>query len=501
MEDVKHECGIGAVYLKNISEAKTSVPHNLINLAFEMQSRGQRSTGISVYNPHGKSILNHHKGLGLVKEVFHFDQTEKYKKILESCSGVAGITHTRYSTSGNDIDAIDETQPFERRHAKLSKRFSIVFNGNLANYPEEKEWFLKHGYWLNTDVDTEVLMDLIAKNIKEIENESFTQEDIIKEVITRTVKNLDGAYNVILMFGDGSLVIFRDAQGFHPLVYGENEEMYAFASESSALERIGIKNFKDVEPGELIIINPKGISKSRILPMQKKHCHFEYVYFSRSKSIIDGVYIRELRAKLGKELARVETLKNEIDKQGFLVVPAPWTAVPAAHAYAEELKLDFRIAIEKKEVFRGFINNKTTRERIMNSIYDVHRYDVKERKVILIDDSLVRGETSKILVQEILSAGAKEVHLRLTEPMIKFPCFYGIDYPTLSELAVNKFNRDLQKLSAWLGVKTLSFQTIEGLAKAIGKPSEELCLACLNGNYPTPFGKKRYDEEVSKNQR
>ena len=193
----KHECGIGAVYLKDNSSSKIEVPFYLVNLGFAMQARGQRSAGITSYNPFGQKILNSHKGVGLVKDVFRMDHVLENKEILEKCKGVAGIVHTRYSTSGNDNQALDETQPFERRHARRTKRFAIAFNGNLANHQQLRDELLKTGHWMDLDVDTEVLMNLFAISIKE--ELLINEHPDWAEVVKRCVNLLDGAFNIVIL--------------------------------------------------------------------------------------------------------------------------------------------------------------------------------------------------------------------------------------------------------------------------------------------------------------
>lgn len=498
--DVHHECGIGAVYLKNFLESSAEVPNFLIQMGLAMQARGQKSAGISVLNPRGFRLLSTYKDTGLVKEVFHLDDPYFYRQILKRYRGNAGSVHTRYSTSGKARGASqnrDEVQPFERRHGKKGKRFSLVFNGNLANYNFLRNKLSLMDYRLDTYVDTEVLMHLIATNIRKLEGTVGENNPIdLFKVAECIAKEADGAYNFIVLFGDGNLLAFRDRLGFHPLVFGENEKIFAVASESSALERIGISkpNFRDFMPGEAMIIKDGRYYKRNVLEPKPRHCHFEYVYFARSQSEIDGVYVRKARFNLGRELAKNEPLKNKLDSS-YLVVPAPWTAVPAAQEFARELNLELRLAVEKAEIVRGFINKEYVRRRIIEEGYIVHR-DVEGRKVFIIDDSMVRGETLKQLLSNIREKGATEVHARLTEPPIKYPCFYGIDFPTMEELAVNKFKGDLNALVKWIEADSIHFQNIEGLVRGIGIPRENLCMACLTGEYPTPCGQRRYNNMI-----
>jgi amidophosphoribosyltransferase len=421
------------------------------------------------------------------------------KRIIESCTGIAGIAHTRYSTSGKQddiIEALAEVQPFERPHARLWKRFALAFNGNLANYEELKDEMTKgNEYNLSTSVDTELLVNLLALNLKNQSHENDKKPnlfDVVKSVMSR----LDGAYNVVSIFADGDLVAFRDPLGIRPMVWGENEEMYAIASETVALDNIGIRNYQDVLPGECIIINEQGVKRERLLQTASRACQFEYVYFARSNSVIDGTSVYTTRERLGLELAKIEPLKNKLDNS-YLVVPAPWTGITASEIFAENLKIRHRVSVTKSDAVRGFINEKSERARIMRSTYNINRQPVSGKKVILIDDSIVRGETSRILIAALREAGATEVHLRLTEPPIKYPCFYGVDFPTSKELIANRATKEFEgSIAKEIGADSVVFQTLEGLKRALGRI--DLCTACLTGEYPTSCGQKRFKEQLEK---
>jgi amidophosphoribosyltransferase len=505
MLNLYEECGVAAYYLKNPSVDSIDVPISLINLGSALQHRGQKSCGATFYNPFRQRIISTHKDLGLVSKVFCLDNLKAHKSLVEKYKSIAGIFHTRYCTSGQgnktDESAKDEVQPFERRHGRLWKRFALAFNGNFSNYRElRKNLEQEHDYHFDTSVDTEVLMHLMALELVASSNHDgikTSKPDLFK-VTENVMKNLDGAYNVVSLFADGKLLVFRDPHGFRPLVWGENKKAYAIASESRALERIGIKNFQDVNPGEAIIFNGNTLEKRIISQGKKSFCHFEGIYFEKANSKNDGIQVKMVRENSGRRLAREEPLKDQFNYSNSIVAPAPWAAIPAAETYAEERGLRLRLAIEKDETLRGFINGADDRIDIMNRIYVVHSGDVYGKKVIIVDDSLVRGETSKLLIQRVRQAGAIEVHLRLTEPPIGFPCFYGIDIPTRKELIVNKFENDLEKnIAQEIGADSVYFQTIEGLVDSFGLPKENLCLACLDKNYPTPFGKKRLEEAMN----
>src|SRR3989339_72167 len=495
-DEIGEECGVGAIYLKDQSKSCLETPFNLVHLASKMQHRGQRSAGINVYNPYGNSPLVSHKDIGLVAEVFRMRNKEEFEEILKRCQGTAGITHTRYSTSGKrrDYEAMrNEVQPFERRHGRLSKRFSLAFNGNLTNYEELFDELKATGYWMDTKVDTEVLMHYMALYTKKLsEGLEHGKSPDKFEMVRKIMEKFDGAYNVLSMFADGELIAFRDPRGFHPLSIGENDKMYAIASETSALESVGINNFSTILPGEAIRINKNGIERKRLVSgISSCLCQLEPVYFMRADSELDGVEVRAMRRALGVRLAEDEPLKGKLD-DSYIVVPAPKAAIPGGEGFADKLGLRFSLAIDKAEDLRGFINDEEERKDIMSTVYIVYRNAVKGKKVIVVDDSTVRGETSRQLVSYLRKKGAVEVHLRLTEPPIKHPCWYGIDYPTRKELIANISKDNLEaEIAKAIGADSVHFQTIDGLVEALGIPRDNLCLACLTGKYPTHCGQKK----------
>lgn len=513
MEDgIGEECGVCGVYMKSFTSVDEGsllkTPSLAVRMVSALQHRGQRSAGICSYNPllseesKRRKIMVVHKDVGLVEEVFKIKNFQEHKNILKRCRGRAVIGHTRYSTSGRDRDnyfaAFDEAQPFERRHQRKWKRFAIAFNGNIVNSPELRNDLERKNYVFETEVDTEVLMALLAREINgKVKGDDLGYKPSLFDVFSNFVKPLDGCYNMVALFGDGDLVALRDPHGFRPFSYGESDEFYGVASESFALKKAGFGNVRDIKPGEMVLINSQGVESKKICSTKRAFCHFEDVYFSKADSVTNGKNVRGIRQNLGRELAKTEPLRGKLDKD-FIVVPAPRTAIAAAESFSRELGLELIIAIEKDDSYRGFINGKGERNRIMNSIYTVHG-DVRDRKVIVIDDSLVRGETFMILAKLLKEARAKEVHGRFTEPKIINPCFYGIDYPSSDELLAARFSRGddsamscEEKISKYAGVDSVHFQSLDGLVRALGMPKNELCLACLNGEYPTEFGRKRF---------
>lgn len=504
MGEIKEECGVFGIYLKNrVATNKPLIPKYLYLGLSALQHRGQLSAGLVSWDPtHGpyRKILNARKDGGKVDDLFNVKNEEVNKNLIDYLRGYAGMGHVRYCTSGSTKkyqDVINGTQPFQRRHARLCKRFALGFNGTIANVSDLRKNLRKEGYYLDTQTDTEVLMHLISKYVKnsmrETKSGKLSKPDLF-EVQEELMNQLDGSYSLLELFADGNMVATRDPWGFKPFVWGETSEFFAVASESTALKKLDIENFYDVKPGSSILFNQQGVDEKILVDIGKTaYCHFEEVYFSKTISVNNGVLVNGVRKNLGRNLAKNESLRDRINsfKKDFVVVPVPKTAIPAAKAYADELGLNFEMAIEKLKGDRGFINKASVRERIMSTEYEIIADEIKGKKVIVVDDSVVRGETSKKIMHQLRNAGAKEIHFRSTEPPIKYPCFYGIDFATRKELVANKYSDNFEeKFAEFLGVESVGFQTLEGLVDAMGFDKDQLCLACLNGDYPTEAGKK-----------
>lgn len=494
---VKEECGVAAVYLKKNSRffGEERVSNFLYNILLQLQHRGQTSSGVAVFSPSSRKRLKSSKEAGKVSNLFKTENVSSFKNFLDINKGVSGIGHVRYATS-NVSDALEiieeEAQPFLRRHGRPWKKFAIAFNGHLTNYDKlKKELVDERGYLLDTDVDTEVLIHLIALELKNYEN----KPDLI-EVFRKVLLKLDGSFSFVFVNALGDVVVCRDRFGFRPLVIGENRDLIAISSESNAFSKIGIEEFRSVEPGEIIFIDGISGSMSCFCDLDNKkmhrHCHFEYVYFSDASSINDGLSVDDVRTNLGREIAKKEKLRGRFGEGGWVVVPVPSTAIPAAMAYSEATGVPISLALVKSDVGRGFINSSMQRNNVMNSKYNVISNRIKGKKVILFDDSIVRGETSARIVSLLREKGkASEVHLRVTEMPIRYPCCYGVDFHTIDELVVGGFRGRVDEaekfVSKRIGVESMGYLDFEGLKNALG--GEEFCFACLNGDYPTESGK------------
>ncbi|MBW2989388.1 amidophosphoribosyltransferase [Candidatus Woesearchaeota archaeon] len=488
--EIKEECGIAAVSLKKESKALFYLYRLLLNL----QNRGQLSAGITTFSQKRPQLLNTYRNIGTVNEVFRTSNMQRSMELFRKFAGNKGIGHVRYATSG--INEKSYAQPFERKHGRMWKWFSFSFNGNLVNLNELRRSLIeKTEYHFTLNNDTEIIMHYLARELK-----GHKKPDI-SNVFSSLSRKFDGAYNINFINAYGDLAVCRDPLGFRPLCYAVRDGNLFAASESNALTNIGLHNFRHLEPGKLISSEDGNIRIERFSrPKRKAHCMFEWVYFSNVGSVLDGRSVYVARTKLGKELAKLE--KENISKD-HIVVPVPDTAKAAGDAYAYELGIpSMEGLIRNRFVGRTFIEGEKRKDRVANK-YTVVKEILKGKKVLLVDDSLVRGTTSRQIVRYLKHIGrAKEVHVRVTCPPIKAPCFYGIDMSTVKELLLPQYEKELdpektsekvlRKISRDLEADSLIYQDIPGLVKSIGLPKKDLCMGCLTGKYPTPCGRATY---------
>jgi amidophosphoribosyltransferase len=501
-----HEaCGVAAVYLKkDLSHyPKGGALFFLQKMLLQLQHRGQLSAGVTIYNDKKPDLLKTHKGNGLVNEVFCLSDTEKVARLFNDYAGTIGIGHTRYATSGSDACA--DAQPFERVHARMWKWFSFAFNGNVTNAPEIRAELKEKGYHFKTHADTEALMHLIAHQLGGDAPNSL--ENAFADLST----NVDGAYNLAFLNARGELCVIRDSFGFKPMCYIDTEEFFLAASESVALFPFVQSGIQDLKPGEMVRVYQNKLVHSRFSPSTHpvSHCMFEWVYFASPGSTMQGTSVYEARYRLGEELAKAETLL--VNPSEYVVVNVPDTSKPAGDAYAYTLGLPSKEGLlRNRYVGRTFIEGGKWQDKVKEK-FTINPHVMQGKKVILIEDSIVRGSTLRALALKIKEEGkALEVHARISCPPIFNPCFYGIDMTTFSELTAARHGPPLgereksgtidaleKTLSKELHVDSLRYQTIEGLIRALRVPSTNLCMACLNGKYPTPFGKTLVKEAWS----
>ncbi len=447
-------CGIFGVY--NYPEAA-----NLTYLGLHaLQHRGQESAGIVSFD--GKKYYSHIQ-MGHVVDIFT-------REIIEKLKGHIAIGHVRYSTTGSSL--LQNAQPFMVNYFKGT--LAIAHNGNLVNYEILREKLEKEGSIFQSTMDTEVIVHLIAKSHSE------NIIDRIKEALYQ----VKGAYS-ILFLTEGKLIAARDNYGFRPLVLGKIKDGYVFSSETCAFDLIEAEYIREVEPGEMIIIDTNGIKSERIPgeKTKKSYCVFEHIYFARPDSIVFGKNVYELRKTLGKILAQEHPVEAD------LVVPVPDSGIPAAIGYSEETKIPFELGLIRNHyVGRTFIEPKQSIRHFgvkikLNALKDV----LKGKKIVLIDDSIVRGTTSRKIVKMLRNAGAKEIHMRISSPTTNFPCFYGIDTPTRRELIASSHTVD--EIRRYITADSLAYLSLEGLKKGVGEDFNDYCYACFDGNYPVKFPK------------
>ena len=482
-----------AVFGVTSNDIGFSVSKLLYQGLIAQQHRGQESTGISVKKTGGRIFT--YKKKGLVSKVLN-------KKVLSEFLGNVGIGHNRYATTGiADYESPEYIQPYHYRSNELE--FSLAFNGTIPIYEDIKKKLNGMGRVFVTNTDTEVVAQLIASI-------AFGTEDWA-EVLKISSKFLEGAYSLVLLSPEGDIYAIRDPKGFKPLCIGElktdKRNLYFIASESCAIDAVGGKLLRDIEPGEIVhLSHQKDIHSEMIIKSNKTAlCQFEFVYFARPDSIIDRVSVAEARLNLGINLAKNDPiLKEQKIKENAIVVPVPDSGRSAAVGYAKESKLPYIEGLMKNRyVWRTFImpgqkKRKAAVKEKLNPIKSV----IDGKDIILIDDSIVRGTTTKQIVALIRAAGAKSVNVRISCPPVVNACYMGIDFPTRDELIGGRFKKIygenyIEEIRKKIGADSLLYQTIDDLKQAIGKSEDELCMACLTGRYPLKSVRKIAEIENS----
>lgn len=422
---------------------------------YAMQHRGQESAGI-VSMDSGKHF--HHKGLGLVGDVFS-------EVVLADLKGSAAIGHVRYSTTGQNL--ISNAQPLT---AELYKGpVALAHNGNIVNFEKIKKELSYQGAIFQATSDTEILLHLISKR----------SEDNFIHALKESVLQLEGAFSFVLL-SQKKMVALRDPYGFRPLSLGKKGDAYVVASETCAFDLIGAEFVRDVKPGEIIWFDEQGMH-SEIYTKKTKHAHcvFEHVYFARPDSKVFDRSVYESRKRLGRYLAKESAVDADI------VIPVPDSGVPSAIGYSQESKIPFEFGIIRNHyVGRTFIQpTQGIRDFGVKIKLNPQSEVLKGKKVIVIDDSLVRGTTSKKIINLIRQAGAKEVHMRIASPPTISPCYYGVDTPQKSQLIAATY--DLKTIKEFIGADSLAYLSMEGLFASMESPPNEYCAACFDEKYPT----------------
>jgi amidophosphoribosyltransferase len=506
VDELFHECGVAAVFHapgRSVSrivpdaDDLNSVARLIPRMLLDMQNRGQLAAGMSSFNADRGSLVQTYKQLGTVAEAFRLNHRAKFESIMRDLDGPAAIGHVRYATCGGNDKSF--AQPFERGHSRKSKWFAVAFNGQLANYSELRQELLAQGdYHVKRDTDTEIIMHSLSYELADERGHATDWAG----VFGRLSRRFDGAYNIVLITAHGELVVVRDPLGLRPLCVAEDGPLFAAASESVPLANLGFKGIRSLAPGTLAIVNDDGVRIERYAAARKPaHCFFEWIYFANVASTLDDRSVYLSRAALGKELARLEDVPLD---ENTIVVPVPDTAKAAADAMAFELKVpSVEGLMRNRYVGRTFIEGQADREEKVRVKYTPLPEVLNGKRVLLVEDSIVRSTTMRALVSEIRNrGGAREIHLRVACPPIIAPCFYGIDMSTREQLVAPKFadlldgglSENAQKnLALELGADSLRYLPVDALARSVGLASDHLCLACVTGHYPTPTGQRLYE--------
>lgn len=515
MSELHHECGVAAIYHLSNGPVSSICPNEnplhaarlIPRMLLDMQNRGQLSAGISRYHPKPKNrqLLDTYRDLGSVQEVFRLSHSGKANNLQKKYSGPAAIGHVRYATCGKDDKSY--AHPFENHAFDRRVWFSFCFNGQLANFGQlSSEILAKQNHYMVRDTDTEILLHEFTQQFQDHPNRS------LNEMMAEINQRLDGAYTVALLNANGEMMVARDPRGIKPMVYATKGSMFAAASESVALLNLGFdrSEIKSLPPGHTITVNENEIKVESFVdqPEQKAHCFFEWIYFANVASTIDDRSVYIARTLLGKELAEQERREKllEID-ENTIVVPVPDTSKAAADSMAFHLGIPSREGlIRNRYSGRTFIESSQQQRAQKAKIkYTPLREVLEGKRVILVEDSIVRSTTMKALLQRVREeGGAEEVHVRVACPPIMAPCFYGIDMSSIQQLFGPKFfsageplTVEVQNaMAAQLQCDSLRYLPVDSLARAIDKPASELCQACVTGTYPTEAGQQLYQLDL-----
>ncbi|MGQ9779696.1 MAG: amidophosphoribosyltransferase [Bacillota bacterium] len=465
-DELREECGVFGIFAE---DPAVEVAYLTFLGLLGLQHRGQESAGIAVTD--GTRVACQ-KNLGLVRSAFRPED-------LKSLTGFAAVGHVRYSTTG--ATSLANAQPLVARFSRGT--IALAHNGNLVNAETLLTELEMAGSVFQSTSDTEVILNLLAH---------FSREPF-PEALRRAAGRLVGSYSLVMMTRD-TLYGLRDPHGNRPLCLGRLEGAYILASESSALSSIGAKLLRDVAPGELITIDRDGMRAEQLLPPARRAiCAMEFIYFARPDSIIEGRSVHEVRKELGRELARVHPIEAD------LVVPVPDSGYSMAVGFAAQSGLPLDIGlIANRYVGRTFIQpqQELRKQGVTIKLAPIETV-LRGKRVVIIDDSIVRGTTTSILIRLLRDAGAREVHMCVSSPPYTNPCYYGIDVPAKRELIAS--SHTIEEIRRFINADTLHYLPLESLPRAIGLPADELCLGCFTGDYPTELpGESREKNRLEK---
>lgn len=458
------ECGVVGVSFQDEAPAALSIYYAL----YALQHRGQESAGITVHDgTHVKTL----KGMGLVPDVFD-------KADINKLRGHVGIGHVRYSTAGGSN--LENCQPLLVNFK--SGNIAIAHNGNLVNSGELRDELEKEGRIFRSDSDTEVIAHLLVKNLMH-----HGLEESVKELL----KQLEGSYSLTILVGD-KLVVVRDPLGIKPLCFGKIDNGYIVASESVAIDILNGELIRDVRPGEMLVFSNGTYESHQLLRSNNcAHCVFEYIYFARPDSVIEGKLVYSVRMRIGAELFGEHPVEADI------VSPVPDSGITYAIGFSKRSGIDYLEGLMKNRyIGRTFIMpGQDMRETAVRLKLNTIKPNIDGKSVVLIDDSIVRGTTSRRIIDLMRKSGAREVHMRVASPAIISPCYLGIDMPTREELVAAY--KAVKGVEAVINADSLGYISVEGLVRSIGIPQEDLCLGCLTGIYPVEIpGERCYKRQL-----
>ena len=506
MSELYHECGVAAIFHLPGDEVSPLCPGGdseqasrlIPRMLLDIQNRGQLSAGMTTYRRHRDQLIDTHKDVGTVTEVFRLSHRGKFESLMTKYAGQAAIAHVRYATCGPEDRSY--AQPFERHHLQKHKWFSFGFNGQLANYQQLRDRLLAdNDHHLARQTDTEIIMHEISREL------SGDRRPPLIDVMRNISQRFDGAYSLVFLNALGNMLVARDPMGIKPLCYARQGPLFAAASESVALLNLGFdpENIRSVEPGTAVTIVDGQFDVQPFADGRRRaHCFFEWIYFANVASTLDGRSVYLSRTKLGEELAQLERDHPMMPlDEDTIVVPVPDTSKASADAMAFQLNIPVREGlIRNRYTGRTFIEGGQQRRRAAEIKYTPLREVMDGKRILLVEDSIVRSTTMKVLLDRIRQrGGAREIHVRVACPPIVAPCFYGIDMSTIDELFAPRFLGDSgltdqrqRKMADALGADSLRYLPIESVARAVGFDKSQLCQACITGQYPTVSGQQLY---------
>ena len=470
-DKLHEECGVFGIYLK---DGKTGVVPAAYHALYALQHRGQESCGIAVNND---GVIDCYKDVGLVNEVFTRDVLEKLHE------GSMAVGHCRYGTTGTQSRG--NAQPLLVNHLKGA--LALCHNGNLVNARELREELELGGAIFHTTSDTEVIAYII------------TQErlrcDSIEQAVLRAMERIEGAYSLVIM-SPQKLIAARDPHGFRPLCMGDLDGDVVFASESCALDAIGATFVRDIEPGETVVVSAEGIKSLKCgRKCDSSLCVFEFIYFARPDSVVDGSSVHVARLRAGAFLALDHPVQADV------VIGVPDSGIDAAIGYARQSGIPYGDGLAKNRyVGRTFIQpEQGMRELGVRTKLNALTRNVRGKRLILVDDSIVRGTTSRKIVEMLRTAGAKEVHMRISSPSVLNPCYFGIDTATSEELIGH--SRSVEEICRFIGADSLKFLSLPDLLKTVAGSGCQFCTGCFDGDYPTSIPedtrKDQFEQKLS----